>query len=237
MAASVDASGVVGPLLVDRNTLPFSTTQNSNSHDQHLSVEVARSCIDHLESVVNGCLCLTQYKTASIDALRLLAGCNFSGAEFGLAELTDDVARTLREVAIPWVSHYHVERTSLNALATLLSAPGHTTWFDNVVSLCSDGIASLDAALTPLRSNPEGEPHTLILNGDFQIDGPIARALINMRSPLSIDLIPERKQSAVTVDAWLYLTNPSSKALRIMTIGGALRIELEHMAWIEEVGS
>jgi hypothetical protein len=186
---------------------PFRATPNP--HNGHFTIEDARRCLDRWSAddpVYTQCLELTHYKTASIDALNLLAEREWIFANFGLAALTENVAHALGQLS-GCVEFHHVEQASANAIAYLASLSEELI-FTNVESLSERGIANLRESLNPLTTS-----RGISIGGSFLLDRPAARALASL--PMDIDLYPIRKEQALNAGAWSELSDAPDKHVEI----------------------
>jgi hypothetical protein len=168
------------------NSSPFRATPNP--HNGHFTIEDARRCLDRWSAddpLYTQCLELIRYKTASIDALNLLAERKWMFADFGLAALTEDVAQVLGQLSIDCMEFHHVEHVSARATAYLASV-SEELGFSEVESVNECGIVNLCESLNPLATSKG-----ISVGGDFVLDRPTARALASL--PMNIDLYPTRK--------------------------------------------
>ena len=179
---------------------PFRAT--SNPHNEHFTIEDARYCLERWSAddpLYTQCLELIRYKTASIDALNLLAQRKWMFADFGLAVLTEDVAQVIGQLPIDCIEFHHVEHASARAVA-YLSSVTEELGFSEVESLSEREIANLRESLSHLTPS-----QGMSISGDFLLDGPTARALANLS--VDIDLYPARKELALTAGAWSELSD------------------------------
>jgi hypothetical protein len=209
---------------------PFRATPSP--HHDHFSIEDARRCLEQWSAddpVNTQCLELAHYKTASIDALNLLAERKWMFADFGLAALTNDVAQVLGQLSIDCMEFHHVEHASPGAIAYLASV-SEEIGFSEVKSLSEYGIVNLRESLNPLATWKG-----ISVGGDFLLDRPTARALASI--PMNIDLYPTRKELALNVGAWSELSGAPDKQLEIQVWPTPMsyRISLHHGEYREAV--
>jgi hypothetical protein len=185
---------------------PFRATPNP--HNERFTIEDARYCLERWSAddpLYTQCLELIRYKTASIDALNLLAQRKWMFADFGLAALTNDVAQVLGQLSTDCVEFHHVEYASAKAIAYLTSV-AEELGFSEVKSLSERGIANLRKSLNPLATS-----QGMSIGGDFFLNRPTARALASL--PMNIDLYPTRKELALSAGAWSELSDAAGKHL------------------------
>jgi hypothetical protein len=187
---------------------PFRATPNP--HNGHFTIEDARRCLDRWSAddpLNTQCLELIRYRTASIDALNLLAERKWMFAEFGLAALTEDVAQVLGQLSIDCMEFHHVEHASAKATAYLASV-SEELGFSEVESVNERGIVYLRESLNPLATSKG-----ISIGGDFLLDRATARTLASLPGP--IDLYPARKELALSAGAWSELSDAPDKHLEI----------------------
>lgn len=194
-------------------------------HNSHFTIEDARRCLDRWSAddpLYTQCLELIRYRTASIDALNLLAERKWMFADFGLAALTEDVAQVLGQLSIDCLEFHHVEHASPKAIAYLASVT-EELGFSEVQSLSERGIINLRESLNPLATS-----QGISIGGGFLLDRPTARALASI--PMNIDLYPTRKELALNVGAWSELSDAPDKHLEIQVwpLPFSYRITLLH---------
>jgi hypothetical protein len=179
---------------------PFRATPNP--HNGHFTIEDARRCLDRWSAddpLHTQCLELIRYRTASIDALNLLAERKWMFADLGLAALTEDVAQVLGQLSIDCVEFHHVEHASPKAIAYLASAT-EELGFSEVESLSERGIVNLRESLNPLATS-----QGISIGGDFLLNRATARTLASL--PMPIDLYPARKELGLSAGAWSELSD------------------------------
>ena len=165
-----------------------------NPHTRHLTIAGAEKlCEAHArhQTFDDRCLNLQQFQTASLDALYLLSQHDWWFAEFGLREISREMACALSCISVgAIVTFHHLEKVSPTAVASLIAAWEQVA-FDNVSTLDSSSVRVL-ADLT--NDVADCADRQISFTGNFRIDHTLANALAQL--PLGLRLSSQLTEGA-----------------------------------------
>lgn len=189
LAGAVLLPGFSLPSLGERTTRsPFHASPNP--HHGHFSrCDALRCCArrrrDHFLS--DRCLDLTRYSSASVEALDMLASQDWYFADFGLEVLSDDIARTIRRIAIDHTTFHHLQWASAEAIAMLAARPEAVTCFDGIRGMNASGMRRLAGLLS--NAPPDCQ---MTFKGDFYLGQAVAAELA--ATPVEIEMTQNRER-------------------------------------------
>jgi hypothetical protein len=136
---------------------------------------------------------LSAYRTLAFDAVPILARREetWLGATFGIADLTESVARAITEIPYYLADFCHVEWISPAAAAVILGDAPDCVTFHDVIALDPEAVRDL---ATRLQDASLSELTQICFEGDFRVDLELARALAAL--PIDLYLAPRSNEKA-----------------------------------------
>ena len=189
---------------------PFRATPNPRG--EHFTIEDAKRCVANWspdDPIRTQYLVLTRYKTASSDALAMLANRKWLIADFGLAEITNEIARAISAIPIEHLNLHHLIQAASEVVANIVSIPTMEIAFMEVESMNKEGILGLVGVLHSMKSSD----NSLTISGNFLLNRFLVSALVGM--PKDISLYLSRKKNALTSKAWTELSTCGHRALSV----------------------
>lgn len=199
------------PSLIRSTRNPSKGYFSADEAEHVVSQRTERRCNPH--TMVDEChLDLSGYVTTSVEAIRVLSRCQWVFIDFGLGDLSTEVARAIDCLDVLFLRFTHLQDLSHQALAEL-GKSGHCVKVDfaNIESISPRGLQQY-AALMQQNNGIGG----ISFWGDFIVDTQLAVSLVNLPND-HVNLLPEQRVDALTVDAWNIIAEARNRDLTVMS--------------------
>lgn len=189
-----------------------------NPHARHLTIaDAERLCAAYArhQTLDDRCLNLEQFQTASFDALSLLSKYEWWCADFGIIEISPEIAQALSCIPSVRTTFHHLEKVSPMAVATLIAA-WEDVAFENVTTLDPGSVLILSGLIKDVVNCADRQ---ISFTGNFKISHSLAVALAQL--PLGLSLGSLLSESAFDPRSTQVLSRHLGSLLTINEIGAS----------------